>query len=283
MTRLNSSKSKNATKLVENEFDTENVFKAESSTDLDKTSKVKLKPVKNEPFVKNLFVGKYIYDYIKYPEYDNNYELNNLNNLHIGPLKDYFGKVERSKVISGTNFIPLDKFNQLGLFGQSLPKEYNGLDLDVTSVTRALEECAAQGYPGLAMHLIYSNEIAAKSIRVYGNDKQREKYLKRLNGGELRAGFGYSEINSGMDASRFTLKATRSASNSDVYLLNGSKCWVSLLTSTANRSDNGDFVLVVVAKTIQDLDDKLSLTAFIVDANTPGIIKLTLLLALNNT
>lgn len=81
----------------------------------------------------------------------------------------------------------------------------------------------------------------------------------------MRLGLGYSELHSGIDSSLFELTATRTNDNS--FVLNGEKCWVSLFTSSAETQS--DAALILVAKTI-DLNNQVSLTAFIVDANTPG-------------
>lgn len=235
------------------------------------------KALKNEPFVKNLFCGNYIYDYLKFPEFATNRELDELNRVHVAPIGEYLSSTQpREKIQSGSNFTreAMDAFKQLGLFGQSIGRAHGGLEMDSTSVARVLEECASNGYVSLAMHLIYSNELAAKSIQQYGNEKQQEKYLRRLASGELRAGFAFSELKSGIDSSRFELTAARTSSNSagsndSTFLLNGSKCWVSLLNSTSTNVS--EFALVVVAKTLEP-NDQMSLTAFVLDANTPGTL-----------
>lgn len=89
---------------------------------------------------------------------------------------------------------------------------------------------------------------------------------RRVSKGELRLGLGYSELHSGIDSSLFELTATRTP-NDNSFVLNGEKCWVSLFTSSAENQS--DAALILVAKTI-DINNQVSLTAFIVDANTPG-------------
>lgn len=42
---------------------------------------------------------------------------------------------------------------------------------------------------------------------MYGTSEQKEKYLKRIARGELRAAFCYSEYNNGVDPGRFNLTA----------------------------------------------------------------------------
>lgn len=232
--------------------------------------------------MKSLFCGNYVFSYLQFPEFGTNKELADLHNLHVDPVREYLTSTPREKIQSGTNFTrdALNAFQQLGLFAHSItrsPVHYNGLELDSTSVARILEECASSGYANLAMHLIYSNEVATKSIQQYGNSKQHDKYLARLARGELRAGFGFSELGTGIDASRFSLVAVRTSTSG--YVLNGQKCWVSLLTSTSSASSTSssnsnrtgdDFVLVVVARSVES-NGESSLTAFVLDANTPGM------------
>lgn len=246
------------------------VYKGQADK-LDKQLKARIKPLKNEPFIKNLFCGTYVYDYFKYPEFEETRQVDKLNNVYVAPVREYLSTTSKTKIQSGTNFTPeaLDCFRQLGLFGQSIVRQHGGLEMDSTSVARLIEECSANGYTSLAMQLIYANEVAAKSVQMFGNHKQQTKYLGRLASGELRAGFGFSELRTGIDASRFDLIATRGSSSGSSYILNGEKCWVSLLTSTAGRKNNGDFVLIVVAKTVEP-ENQFSLTAFIFDADTPG-------------
>lgn len=141
------------------------------------------KPLKNEPFIKSLFAGRYVYDYLKFPEYARNDELNDMLETRVEPLRDYLTNTSRPKITSGgTNYTPeaIESMRTLGLFGMSLPTASSGLDLDATSMARMVEECGLNGYSGLAVQLIYTNEVAAKLIKVYGSPTQHDKYLKSV-------------------------------------------------------------------------------------------------------
>ena len=99
--------------------------------------------IKNEPFIKNLFCGKYIYDYLKYPEYEKSYKLNKLNDDFIEPIKNYFNSTNYEQIIDKNgNFsiAALEKFKALKLYSSSLPSEYGGIELDSIGLTRILEE-----------------------------------------------------------------------------------------------------------------------------------------------
>jgi hypothetical protein len=261
------------------------------------TERIKLKPLKNEPFIKNLFRGIWIYDYLKFPEYDTNHELNKLTQNYIEPLKTFLGSAKYTDIIDATKgqFTQhaFDSFRQLNLFSNSISKEYDGQELDSTFVARMLEETAI--YPALGLGLIYNNEIVAKSILMYGNQEQKNKYLKRLANGGLRAGFCFTEPDNGLDASRFkclsTIKSQNTESDKQVYLLNGKKSWVTLLNNEENL-DKDNFVFLVISTTVNTVEQtepdincltaedlkhittEKCLNAFLVDKNTKGV-KLT--------
>ncbi len=99
--------------------------------------------IKNEPFIKNLFCGKYIYDYLKYPEYEKSYKLNKLNDDFIEPIKNYFNSTNYEEIIDkdgNFSLAALEKFKFLKLYSSSLPSEYGGTELDSIGFTRILEE-----------------------------------------------------------------------------------------------------------------------------------------------
>ncbi len=76
------------------------------------------KQLNNEPFIKNLFNGKYLTEYIKYPEYSLN-ELNQVNRI-VEPIKN--------TILNSNKNEPFDKLNEFlqlhKLYGQEFPKSY---------------------------------------------------------------------------------------------------------------------------------------------------------------
>lgn len=229
--------------------------------------------INNKPFVKNLFCGLYEYDYLKFPEYDANYKVEELNQ-DVQPVKNFFDSSSHDQIIDKNgNFDvkALEEYKRLGLYSKSLPKEYNGQELDATGVARIIEETGR--YPSLGISLIYNNEVAAKSILLYASAEQKDKYLKRIASGDLKACFCYSELDNGCDAVNFKTTA-RYNSQEKVYILNGSKAWVSMLSNEEDGMNvKQDSVFVVLCKTTnENIDEDASLNAFLVDKNTPGLI-----------
>lgn len=209
------------------------------------------KQVNNVPFVKNLFSGSYIYDYLRFPEYESNSELKKLHNQYVEPVRDYLSS-SKQLIDSSTGLFTKqanDSFKQLNLFSQSIGTEFNGCGLDSTSVARILEELGVS--PSLAINLIYNNEIVAKAISSYGTAKQKADYLSRMSTGELRGAFCYAEPDNGSDTSRFeTLSLKKDGSNR--YVLNGKKSWVCLMTDKPDQ----DAVFLVVCTTAVKLADE---------------------------
>jgi alkylation response protein AidB-like acyl-CoA dehydrogenase len=183
----------------------------------------------------------------------------------------------------------------LRIFGNSITKEFDGGELDSTGVSRILE--ALSIYPNIGINLIYNNEIVAKSLLMYGNEKQKNKYLRKLTEGNLIGGFCFSELNNGLDTSRFTCKSSilYDGSNISKFILNGKKSWVCLLADETDADFiKTDTLFLVVSKTVNfnELDEPLreaginladtenlkkiatekDLNAFLIPANTKGVI-----------
>ncbi len=126
----------------------------------------------------------------------------------------------------------------------------------------------------LGIHLIYNNILAAKSLLMYGSLDQKNKYLKGISTGEIKACFCYSEKDNGVDEARFNVIA-KFDTNQSLYILNGKKSWTSILTNDENNANiKNNAVFVVFAKTENlstDLKSNNTLNAFLVDKNTRGL------------
>ncbi|RNA29460.1 Acyl- dehydrogenase family member mitochondrial [Brachionus plicatilis] len=224
------------------------------------------KQVRNKPFIKSLFKGEYLYDFLKYPEYEHNIFSESLDK-HVQSIKAYFKTSNYGKIIDKNGNFSLEAisdFRSLGLFSKCLPIEYNGSELDSTGFARIIEETST--YPSLALNLINIQELVARSILAYGTQSQKDKILPQIARGEINAGFCYSEINNSFDPANFDLMARiGSVKGEKIYTLNGEKTWVSLLSN-----DNiEDALLVTFAKTFNEGSDKLN--AFLVSAKSPGV------------
>lgn len=146
-----------------------------------------------------------------------------------------------------------------GYIGINLPEKYGGGGANLAELTVVCEETAARGTPLLL--LLVSSAITGEVISRYGSPTQQEKWLPRLASGEAKIVFAITEPNAGSNTHRLTTTATR---DGDGYVLNGEKYFISGV-------DEADAILVV-ARTGGE-GDKSQLSMFIVDVNTPGLVK----------
>ena len=113
------------------------------------------------------------------------------------------------------------QMREFGIFGATIPSEYGGLELDVLTYARVIEELA-YGWMSLS-GVLNTHTIAANLITRYGTDDQRTRFLPRMATGEVRAAFSLSEPDAGSDAQALRCKATPDGAQ---YLIDGTKMWV---------------------------------------------------------
>lgn len=113
------------------------------------------------------------------------------------------------------------QMREFGLFGATIPAEYGGLDLDVMTYARIIEELA-YGWMTLS-GVLNTHMIASNLIKRFGTEEQRARWLPRLATGEVRAAFSLSEPDAGSDTQALRAKAVP---DGDEYVVNGTKMWV---------------------------------------------------------
>ena len=113
-----------------------------------------------------------------------------------------------------------DRMKELGLFGATIPEQFGGLGLSVSSYARVVEELC-RGWMSLS-GILNTHLMVAWVIRTYGNDEQRERFLPAMARGEKRAAFGLTEAHAGSDAQRIRTVAVR---RGDHYVVDGTKMW----------------------------------------------------------
>lgn len=151
------------------------------------------------------------------------------------------------------------KMRELGLLGIPIPEEYGGAGSDFTSYTLALEEIA-RGCASTAVIMAVHTTLGTFPIYYFGNEEQKLRYLPKLAKGEMLGAFALTEPNSGSDASSLVTTAKR---RGDHYVINGSKRFIS------NTGYAG--IYTVLASTDRTKGSR-GITAFLVDADTPGLI-----------
>ncbi len=154
-----------------------------------------------------------------------------------------------------------NKIAEYGVISYPMPAAYSGKDGNILN-TMLMMEGLGYGYRDAA--LIFGVNAQMWSVQMpivsHGTPQQKEKYLPKLNSGEIIAGHCMSEPVSGSDA--YSLQSTAERS-SDHYILNGSKTYIT----------NGPIAdLFLVFATINPSKGMWGVTAFLVEKGTPGLI-----------
>lgn len=153
----------------------------------------------------------------------------------------------------------LRKLGELGLFGITVPTEWGGAGLDTLAAAVALEEIAA-GDGSVSTIISVTNSVGCGPIERFGNDWQKEQFLRRMASGEWLGAFCLTEPHVGSDAGAIRTRAVREG---EEYVLNGAKQFI---TSGKNAD-----VAIVIAVT-DPTAGKKGISAFIVPTSTSGYI-----------
>ena len=101
----------------------------------------------------------------------------------------------------------VEQMKELGLFGVTIPEEYGGMGLDLTTYVMIVEELS-RGWISIS-GIINTHFIGSYLLMKYGNDEQKEKYLPRMATGEIRAAFSLSEPELGSDVQAIKTSARK--------------------------------------------------------------------------
>ncbi len=152
----------------------------------------------------------------------------------------------------------LEGLGAMGLYGIAIPEQWNGAGLDYTAMAIACEEIAA-GDCATAT-IVAVNNLVAGILNGYGNDSQKQRFLRRLAKGEIHGAFALTEPQVGSDASALVTRAERKDGH---YVLNGVKQFI---TSGRNAA-----IAIVFAVTDKGAGKK-GISAFIVPTDARGYV-----------
>ncbi|WP_327294960.1 MULTISPECIES: acyl-CoA dehydrogenase family protein [unclassified Streptomyces] len=148
---------------------------------------------------------------------------------------------------------------ELGALGMKIDTKYGGLGLTQVYYNRALS-LAGSASPAVGALLSAHQSIGVpQPLKQFGTQEQKDTFLPRLARTDISA-FLLTEPDVGSDPARLATSAVR---DGDSYVLDGVKLW----TTNGVVAD----LLVVMARVPRTEESKGGITAFIVEADSPGI------------
>ncbi|HTK32616.1 MAG TPA: acyl-CoA dehydrogenase family protein [Candidatus Saccharimonadaceae bacterium] len=214
-------------------------------------------------FVRELFLGRLQLDLIHpYPEPDPEEQRR---------AADFVARIERfvtdevdAERIEREARIPqetIQRLRELGAFGIKIPREYGGLGFSQYTYGRTMALMGTKSGALVALLSAHQSIGVPQPLKLFGTEEQKKKYLPRLAKGAISA-FALTEVDVGSDPARMAVTATPTADGLG-YELDGDKLWCT----------NGSIaeLLVVMARTPGKGGKPGPISAFIVEASTPGV------------
>ncbi len=148
----------------------------------------------------------------------------------------------------------VEQMKELGLFGVTIPEEYGGMELDLTTYAMIVEELS-RGWISIS-GVINTHFIGSYLLMKFGTEEQKQNYLPRMATGEIRAAFSLSEPELGSDVA--AIKTTAKKRDDGAWEINGQKMWV----TNGLRSD---LVFVLVRTDLNAEKPQRGMTCFIAE------------------
>ncbi len=152
------------------------------------------------------------------------------------------------------------RLGDMGIHGLAMPSEFGGLELGALATVSALESLGYGCRDGGLLFGVTAQMFSVQApILRFGSDEQKQRYLPALVQGDLIGAHAMTEPDSGSDS--FAMK-TSAVRDGDDYVLNGNKTF-------ATNAPVADMLLVFA--TVNPERGFFGVTAFLVDAKTPGV------------
>ncbi len=216
-------------------------------------------------FVAELFLGRFRPELI-HPHPEEDHEEGERARPFMEKLRAFMERVD-SDEIDRTGEIPealVQELRDMGAFGIKIPTEYGGLGLSQMSYIRAMQLVTSKD-GSLTALLSASQSIGVpQPLKLFGTDEQKKRFFPRLAKGAISA-FALTETDAGSDPANLRTTATPTEDGKH-FILNGEKLWC----TNGTRAE----LFVVMARTADTVvngKNKKQITAFIVEASSPGV------------
>ena len=146
---------------------------------------------------------------------------------------------------------------ELGCFGLTVAPQWDGAGFDYVTLAAVIEEIAA-GDGALSTIISVINSVGCGPIERFGNDWQKDTFLRPIARGEWISAFCLTEPDAGSDAAALRSRALR---DGDDYVINGVKQFIT----------NGKHADVAIVFAVTDpAAGKKGISAFLVPTTAAG-------------
>jgi len=154
----------------------------------------------------------------------------------------------------------LREMGELGLLGILIPEEWGGIGMSTIGFVAAMEQI---GLADQSVAAAWQAHVTIGSLPLYlfGNDTQRERWLRPLAEGRVLGAFGLTEPDAGSDARGIRTSATR---RGDGWSISGSKTFIS------NAGTDMSFGVTLLARMEPTEGQSPTYACFVVEKDTDG-------------
>lgn len=223
---------------------------------------IKTKEPQREPFAKNLFLGKFDYEFVYFPEpqtkerHTQFFEWLKPIELYLSECLANPANVKRDEVLA--------QMKELGVFRANVNEIYHGLDLTHTETTKLLEVLSC--LPWLGFYFVKNHIMPIQLLNTLASDEQKAKYLPKIVNGEVVPTVCFTEANNGFNTDNIETEALLSDDGTH-WVINGEKSFV------PNGQDANLFLVFLQCGNSSGRGSSLSkaLSICLIDGNSNGI------------
>ena len=154
----------------------------------------------------------------------------------------------------------LREMGALGLLGMLVPEQWGGIGMSTVGFVAAMEQIGLADQSVAAAWQAHVT-IGSMPLYLFGDDGQRERWLRPLAEGRSLGAFGLTEPDAGSDARGIR---TRAEPHDGGYVINGRKTFIS------NAGTDMSFGVTLLARVGTSNEDAPRYASFVVEQGTPG-------------
>jgi acyl-CoA dehydrogenase len=111
-----------------------------------------------------------------------------------------------------------------GWLGVAMPEEFGGAGLGIAEAAVMMQAIAESGAGFSGASAVHMNIFGLNPVVVFGNQRQKERWLPPLIAGKEKACFAVTEPNTGLNTRDLKVKAEKRGTS---YIISGQKVWIS--------------------------------------------------------